>query len=76
MTDKPLSFDPPSFNVACIQYYASADIDADINLAEQLIADAVAADPDSFNQRVPLGRMGATQEIADVAVFLASERAS
>lgn len=43
MTDKPLSFDPPSFNVACIQYYASADIDADINLAEQLIADAVAA---------------------------------
>ena len=42
----------------------------------EMIADAVAADPDSFNKRVPLGRLGATQEIADVAVFLASERAS
>lgn len=42
----------------------------------EMIADAVAADPDSFNKRVPLGRMGTTEEIANVAVFLASERAS
>ena len=32
----------------------------------EMIADAVAADPDSFNKRVPIGRLGATQEIADV----------
>ena len=42
----------------------------------EMIADAVAADPDSFNKRVPLGRLGTTQEVANVAVFLASERAS
>ncbi len=42
----------------------------------EMLADAVAADPDAFNKRVPLGRLGATQEIADVAVFLASDRAS
>lgn len=42
----------------------------------EMIAEAVAADPDAFNKRVPLGRLGTTQEIANVAVFLASERAS
>jgi len=40
------------------------------------IAQAVAADPDAFNRRVPVGRLGTTEEIANVVVFLASQRAS
>lgn len=42
----------------------------------EMIADAVAANPDEFNKRVPMGRLGRTREIADVVVFLASERSS
>ncbi len=42
----------------------------------EMIADAVAQDPEAFNSRVPMGRLGQTREIADVVVFLASERAS
>jgi len=42
----------------------------------EMIAAAVDADPDKFHKRAPIGRMGDPQEIADVAVFLASERAS
>ncbi len=42
----------------------------------EMIADAVAKDPEAFNSRVPMGRLGRTREIADVVVFLASERAS
>ena len=42
----------------------------------EMIADAVARDPDAFNNRVPMGRLAQTREIADVVVFLASERAS
>jgi 3-oxoacyl-[acyl-carrier protein] reductase len=36
----------------------------------------VDADPDKFNRRVPLGRIGKTEEIAAVVVFLCSDRAS
>ena len=39
-------------------------------------AAAVDADPDKFHKRAPLGRMGTTEEIGGVVVFLASERAS
>ena len=42
----------------------------------EMIAEAVDANPDKYNKRVPLGRMGQTREIADVAVFLCSDRAS
>lgn len=42
----------------------------------EMIARAVARDPDAFNSRVPMGRLAQTREIADVVVFLASERAS
>lgn len=58
---------PKGFGVNCV---------APGLMLTEMIADAVAADPDSFNRRVPLGRLGTTREIADVAVFLASERAS
>lgn len=58
---------PKGFGVNCV---------APGLMLTEMIADAVAADPGSFNRRVPLGRLGTTREIADVAVFLASERAS
>ncbi len=58
---------PKGFNVNCV---------APGLMLTEMIADAVAKDPDSFNRRVPLRRMGKTREIADVVVFLASERAS
>lgn len=41
-----------------------------------MLADAVAADPQKYNSRVPLGRVGSVQEIAAVVVFLCSDRAS
>jgi 3-oxoacyl-[acyl-carrier protein] reductase len=41
-----------------------------------MLANAVAADPEKYNSRVPLGRVGTPQEIAAVVVFLCSERAS
>lgn len=41
-----------------------------------IIAPAYEADPDKFNKRSPLGRIGQTSEIAQVAVFLCSDRAS
>ena len=42
----------------------------------EMLAEAIDADPDKYNRRVPLGRIGQTKEIADVAVFLCSDRAS
>ena len=41
-----------------------------------IIAPAYEADPEKFNKRSPLGRIGQTEEIAQVAVFLCSDRAS
>jgi 3-oxoacyl-[acyl-carrier protein] reductase len=42
----------------------------------EMIAAAVDADPERFNKRSPLGRIGTTEEIAGVVVFLCSQRAS
>lgn len=42
----------------------------------EMIAAAIDAEPDRFNRRVPLGRVGRTEEIAAVVVFLCSARAS
>ncbi len=42
----------------------------------EMLAEAIDANPEKYNSRVPLGRIGQTKEIADVAVFLCSERAS
>lgn len=42
----------------------------------EIIAPAIDADPERFNKRSPLGRIGKTEEIAQVAVFLCSDRAS
>jgi len=41
-----------------------------------MIAEYVDADPDKFNKRVPLRRLGTTEEIGGVVVFLCSDRAS
>lgn len=41
-----------------------------------MVAQAIDADPEKFNRRVPLGRIGRTEEIAAVVVFLCSARAS
>lgn len=40
-----------------------------------IIAPAYEAEPEKFNKRAPLGRIGETEEIAQVAVFLCSDRA-
>lgn len=41
-----------------------------------MLADAYRADPERFDKRALLGRIGQTDEIAQVAVFLCSDRAS
>jgi 3-oxoacyl-[acyl-carrier protein] reductase len=42
----------------------------------EMLAEAIDADPERYNKRVPLGRIGKTEEIGSVAVFLCSDRAS
>jgi len=42
----------------------------------EMLAEAIDADPERYNKRVPLGRIGKTEEIAGVVVFLCSDRAS
>jgi len=42
----------------------------------EIIASAMDADPERFNKRSPLGRIATTEEIAQVVVFLCSDRAS
>lgn len=42
----------------------------------EMLAEAIDKDPDRYNKRVPLGRIGKTEEIAGVVVFLCSDRAS
>ena len=42
----------------------------------EMLAEAIDANPEKYNSRVPLGRIGQTKEIADMAVFLCSDRAS
>lgn len=42
----------------------------------EMIAPFVDAEPEKFRSRVPLGRIGRTEEVASVVVFLCSDRAS
>lgn len=42
----------------------------------EMLAEAIDADPERYNKRVPLGRIGKTEEIAGMVVFLCSDRAS
>jgi len=41
----------------------------------EMIAPLIDADPEKFRRRSPLGRIGTTEEIGAVAVFLCSDRA-
>jgi 3-oxoacyl-[acyl-carrier protein] reductase len=41
-----------------------------------MVAPFIDANPEAFNRRVPLGRIGRTEEIAGMVVFLCSDRAS
>ena len=42
----------------------------------ELLAKAIDADPERYNKRSPLGRLAQTEEVAQMAVFLCSDRAS
>jgi len=42
----------------------------------EMIKPFVDADPEKFNARLPIGRLGLPEEVASVVAFLASERAS
>lgn len=41
-----------------------------------ILAKVIDADPDKYNKRVPIGRIGKTEEIANMVVYLCSSRAS
>jgi len=41
----------------------------------EMLAPMIDANPEAFNSRAPLGRIGTTEEIAGVVVFLCSDRA-
>jgi 3-oxoacyl-[acyl-carrier protein] reductase len=42
----------------------------------EMLAPFIDAEPEKFKARIPLGRIGRTEEVASVVVFLASDRAS
>jgi len=42
----------------------------------EMLKPYVDADPEKFNARLPIGRLGLPEEVADVIAFLASDRAS
>ncbi|HUU90725.1 MAG TPA: SDR family oxidoreductase, partial [Phycisphaerae bacterium] len=42
----------------------------------EMLKPYVDADPAKFNARLPIGRLGLPEEVANVVVFLASDRAS
>ena len=42
----------------------------------EMLAPMIDANPEAFNSRAPLGRIGTTEEIAGVVVFLCSDRAN
>jgi len=42
----------------------------------ELLAKAIDADPERYNKRSPLGRLAQTEEVAQMAAFLCSDRAS
>jgi len=42
----------------------------------EMLAEAIDANPEYYSKRVPLGRIGRTEEIAGFVVFLCSDRAS
>ena len=41
-----------------------------------MLAPFVDANPEKFNARLPIGRLGLPEEVAGVVAFLASDRAS
>ena len=42
----------------------------------EMLAPYVDADPEKFAARLPIGRLGKPEEVANVVVFLASDRSS
>jgi 3-oxoacyl-[acyl-carrier protein] reductase len=42
----------------------------------EMLAPFVDAEPEKFRSRLPIGRLGLPEEVANVVTFLASDRAS